>query len=315
MYVCGIGEILWDIFGREERLGGAALNFCANLQRLGTPSTLLSAVGQDPRGRAALAYMAALGLDTNYVARVAELPTGTAVVESAPNGEPHFTIARPAAFDRVRASQALESHLADGSNWLYFGTLLQTTSEVEALTTHLVACSPRLRCFYDMNLRTGHWNLPLVQRLSGLASVLKLNETEAETLHQVTRSSDSENFSLEAFCCQWATTYSIPVICVTLGAAGCFIYDEGHTHRVPGFHVDVCDTVGSGDAFAAAFLHGTQQGWPVTQSARFANALGALVASRAGATPVWSLQECLALMRQQPSAGAPDSSHGILKLD
>ena len=49
--------------------------------------------------------------------------------------------------------------------------------------------------------------------------------------------------------------------------------------------------MGSGDAFAAAFLHGYNLGWPVERAARFANALGALVASRAGATPNWTLGE------------------------
>ena len=38
---------------------------------------------------------------------------------------------------------------------------------------------PTAQCFYDINLRDGHWNLPLVQRLSSLASIVKLNETEA----------------------------------------------------------------------------------------------------------------------------------------
>jgi fructokinase len=85
------------------------------------------------------------------------------------------------------------------------------------------------------------------------------------------------------------------VICVTLGPAGCCIYDRGAIAFVPGFRVDVCDTVGSGDAFAAAFLHAYNQNWPTVEAARFANALGALVASRAGATPDWSVDECVAL--------------------
>lgn len=309
MDVCAIGEVLWDIFDREERLGGAALNFCANLQRLGTAATLLSAVGQDTRGTAALAHMASLGLNTSYVQRVADLPTGTAIVGTAPNGEPQFTIPRPAAFDRVHHSAELERKLADGPNWLYFGTLLQTVPTVEAFTTRLVESSPQLRCFYDMNLRTGHWSLPVVQRLSSLASILKLNESEAETLHQQTSGSVAQGFSLEAFCQRWATTYSIDIICVTLGSAGCLIYEGGRSLRVPGFRVEVCDTVGSGDAFAAAFLHGLQQGWSVVRSAQFANALGALVASRPGATPPWALQDCLALMRAQPEAAGAHPAH------
>jgi len=45
--------------------------------------------------------------------------------------------------------------------------------------------------------------------------------------------------------------------------------------------------------FAAAFLRGYGRGWPILQTARFANALGALVAARAGATPDWTIDEVL----------------------
>jgi fructokinase len=108
-------------------------------------------------------------------------------------------------------------------------------------------------------------------------------------------------FSLEEFCRIWASAYGIDVICITLGPAGCMIYDRGAIYRVGGYEVTVRDTVGSGDAFAAAFLHGYDHGWPIRQTAHFANALGALVASRAGATPDWTIAEVLAMTGPEES--------------
>jgi fructokinase len=81
-----------------------------------------------------------------------------------------------------------------------------------------------------------------------------------------------------------------------LGGQGCAVFSKHALHYVRGFRVQVVDTVGAGDAFSAAFLHGMYSGWDITRSATFANALGALVASRAGATPVWTREECLALI-------------------
>jgi fructokinase len=179
-------------------------------------------------------------------------------------------------------------------DWLYFGTLLHTRPETETLTTGLLKSLHPARAFYDINLRTGHWNLPLVQRLSRLASVVKLNEAEAKTLFDLTREG-AGSFSLENFCERWASAYAIDVICVTLGPEGCMIYDRGTVQRIAGYSVTVSDTVGSGDAFAAAFLHGYQRGWGMEETGRFANALGALVASRAGATPAWTIEEVNAL--------------------
>lgn len=299
MQVWGIGEMLWDIFPDEERLGGAALNFCANLQRLGDTASLLSAVGNDKRGQLALQRMAELHLSTRYIRVVEDLPTGVAVVGRTPEGEPSFVIPRPAAFDSLSLdSGAIRNAQQTGVDWIYFGTLLQTASNVECFTTDLIHQLPQSRCFYDMNLRAGQWNLALVQRLARLASVLKLNEEEAKTLYAHTQTQDLD-FTVEKFCRGWAATYDIQVICVTLGPAGCLVYDSGEVHVVPGFPVTLCDTVGSGDAFAAAFLHGYHRGWPILDTARFANALGALVASRAGATPDWSIQECFRLLETE----------------
>jgi fructokinase len=296
MQVCSIGEVLWDQFADGEQFGGAALNFCANLHRLGDQALLLSGVGKDVRGKLALERMVTLGLSTDGVAQVDDLATGTARVETTPAGEPHFTIPRPAAFDGVQPSPAIARQIEQGvTDWLYFGTLMQTAPKVEAITRQLAGLSPHLRCFYDMNLRENQWNLPLVERLSQLATVLKLNESEAETLHAAT-TPPSTRYAVETFCRTWAERFAIEVICVTLGAEGCLVLDQGTVHRVPGFSIRVADTVGAGDAFGAAFLHGYHRGWPVEEAARFANALGAIVASRAGATPEWTREECERLM-------------------
>lgn len=59
--------------------------------------------------------------------------------------------------------------------------------------------------------------------------------------------------------------------------------------------MDVVDTVGAGDAFAATFMHGLSEGWPLRQIAKFANRVGAIVTSRHGAIPDWTVQEAVKL--------------------
>ena len=58
-----------------------------------------------------------------------------------------------------------------------------------------------------------------------------------------------------------------------------------------GHSVEVADTVGAGDAFAATFLHGRSRLWAIEGIGAFANRVGAIVASRAGAIPEWSVAE------------------------
>jgi len=297
---CGVGEVLWDIFPDKEMFGGAALNFCANLQRLGDDALLLSAVGTDMRGKMAMERMHGLGLSTHGIQQVKSMPTGIATVSKGQDGEPGFCIPRPAAFDAMALDPSTMADLvAANPSWLYFGTLLQTNPQIERLTAELVSNLRDAKVFYDINLRRGHWTLPLVKRLSRLATIMKLNESEAQTLHELTQP-ENMRFSVDSFCKAWASSYGIDVICVTLGGAGCAIYAQEKLWFEPGFKVSVCDTVGSGDAFASGFLHGYALGWPVQEIARFANALGAVVASLAGATPQWTLDDISALTTTCP---------------
>jgi fructokinase len=291
LHIVTIGEILWDVFDDAEYLGGAPLNFSAAAQRLGNSVALISGVGDDLRGVRALKFMTGLGLSKEFVQVLPGKVTGTAQVTTSSSGNASFFIQRPAAFDQFQLEESQFASIAAlQPGWIYFGTLAQTHAPTLATLDALLQRLPSVKRFYDMNLRQGHWNLSLVQRLSNQATILKLNDSEAETLFGL--SLPAEDFSLERFARYWSSIYNIETICITLGSKGCAVFSEDALHLFDGFSVKVVDTVGAGDAFAAAFLHGRIQGWPIARQAVFANALGALVASRAGATPAWTVEEC-----------------------
>lgn len=290
MRIISVGEVLWDIFDDGELLGGAPLNFSASLQRLGHTVSLLTGVGTDERGDLTLRRMRELGISTAFV-QSTRRDTGTARVTLDTMGHATFVIPRPAAFDSLVVDSALRMRIAElQGEWLYFGTLAQTEESNLALLREIFQGTPSIRGFYDMNLREGHWNLPLVQHLSTLAHVLKLNDVEAETLSSLVQ--PGEAFSLERFCRYWSSQHALETICVTLGSQGCAVFADDQLHYFPGYQVEVVDTVGAGDAFAAGFLHAMSQTWPLEHRAAFANALGAVVASRAGATPNWTVADC-----------------------
>ena len=290
MRVISIGEVVWDVIGDREFLGGAPLNFSICAQRLGNEAALVSAVGADARGARALESIRTHGLSTEFIQTLPDHPTGTAVATMDAFGSAIFQIIRPAAYDFPGLDEPALRRIADARpDWVYFGTLAQTAPDNDALLRRLIDTAPAARRFYDMNLRDGQWSLELVRRLSALATIVKLNESEAETLFRMTHG--AEEFSLERFCEFWSQAHDNELICVTLGERGCAVWKSGGLRMFPGVAVNVVDTVGAGDAFSAAFLNGFHLGWPMERIAAFANALGALVASRAGATPAWSLGE------------------------
>jgi sugar/nucleoside kinase (ribokinase family) len=100
--IVSIGEILWDVIGPSEYLGGAPLNFAAHAAKLGYEVFLVSAVGDDDRGRRALEGLQTCGVSADFVQITPGKPTGTAEVELDPDGRPMFRIVRPAAYDFVR---------------------------------------------------------------------------------------------------------------------------------------------------------------------------------------------------------------------
>lgn len=309
MKIISSGEVLWDIFDEQELLGGAPLNFSASLQRFGHSVSLISGIGMDERGERTIQRMEELGLSTDFVQRIPDRDTGTATVSLDVDGHATYAIPRPAAFDSLRIDVELINRLkALQSDWLYFGTLAQTNDSSLKLLARIFSSPPDIQGFYDMNLREGQWNLPLVQHLSTLATVVKLNDAEAEILFRLVYPSDT--FSLDSFCRKWSTRYNLDVMYVTLGGEGCAIFAANTLQTFPGYQVDVVDTVGAGDAFAAGFLHALSLPWSWDRRAAFANALGALVASRAGATPNWTIAEC-----QQLIAEGHESKVPVLNLD
>jgi fructokinase len=295
MRLINIGEILWDVIGGQEHLGGALLNFSVHAARLGHDVSLVSAVGADQRGDRALEAMRALGLSTDLIQRSDEWPTGIVTVTVADNGQPEFEIHRPAAYDSMKLDKVVLGRLtAWNPDWVCFGTLLSMHPLGHSLLFETMDALPHARRFYDVNLRPRSFTPELVLELLRRASVVKLNQDEVRSLEAMFQRSSS---TLEEFCRSHAARWGWESVCVTRGEQSCAILARNQYVEVPGYRVQVADTVGAGDAFSAAFLHGLDSGWPAAQIGDFANRLGALVASRPGGAAPWWPEELQALSR------------------
>jgi fructokinase len=289
MNILSIGEVLWDVFGDREHLGGAAFNFAAHAKILGHSVCFISAIGEDARGRRVIEKMEAMGLPTRFVRQIKDHPTGIVTVRLDASGQPHFTIHRPAAYDFPGLSDGdlreLSSHRPD---WIYFGTLFQMSAKAKALTLKVIGANPQARRLYDVNLRENCYEASLVNELMSLATAVKLNDDEVDMIQSMLGWS---YHSLEDFCRGTAREFGWEAVCVTRGEAGCVLLAGDNYVEAEGYEVRVADTVGAGDAFAAAFLHGLGERWPAQKVADFANRVGALVASRPGGTPSWTVEE------------------------
>lgn len=291
MKIISIGEILWDVFDHGEYLGGAPFNFAVHAQRLGHDVSFVSAVGNDERGRRALARIAELGVSPRFVQCIDGQSTGIVSVSLDPLGQPQFVIYRPAAYDFVALDERADISSPE-ADWIYFGTLHQLSANARAVLNALIEANPRARRFYDVNLRPRSYDASLIRDLLKQASVVKLNHEEAVSVAALL---GQKTGSIEEFCRDNANAFGWKAVAVTRGAEGCALLIGMDYAETPGYSIPVADTVGAGDGFAAAFLHGLSQGWPAVEIGDFANRVGALIASRDGGIPAWSIDEAKAL--------------------
>ncbi len=236
--------------------------------------------------------IASLDLDTRLLQTTSRFPTGTAQVQIEHTGVTQFTILRPAAYDTVDLSaHDLELLQQDSPGWFYYGTLFASTPQGKAVLYQILGALQDTVTFYDLNLRPGSDSPELVSELLQHADVVKLNEEELQRVHEFS----GLPLNVEAFCREGSARYGWQAVGVTLGDRGCAVLAGGHYVEAAVHPVNVVDTVGAGDAFAAAFMHGLSLNWPAAEIASFANRIGALVASRPGAIPDWTLEEAVKL--------------------
>jgi fructokinase len=289
--VLGIGEVLWDMLPSGRRLGGAPFNVTARLRRMGFAASYLTAVGDDEPGRAALARMRELGVDTSRVRTVPNVPTGRAEVVLDPSGDPTFEIVRPAAYDLLAEGAPVEAP-DPAPDVLVYGTLAAWRRPTLDVISNLASRHPDTLRVYDVNLRPGCWTPRLVDGLARTANVLKVSERELPHLSRrppEARPGDDQAGEtpdgIEAAVRDIADRYGMRAVACSRGArGGALLLDGVFVQQAPP-RVTVVDTVGAGDAFTAAMVEGIVRGLPAEEVLRRANALGALVASQPGALP------------------------------
>ena len=278
------GEMLWDHFPTGPRFGGAPANFACHARLHGGRVTLLSAVGDDPRGHEATEILCRFGLDTSLIQTIATAPTGAVGVSVDAAGKPSFEIHTPSAWDHLAWTPALAARLAD-VDALYFGTLGQrgAISRATIRRALAVATSRGLMRVLDVNLRRPFFDAALIRESVVAASVLKISDDElADVLIacDIARGLDT-TAALRAL----LVRYHLDLIALTRGAAGALLVTADEVIDQPGISTVVRDTVGAGDSFTAALVVGRLRGDPLPTIARVACETAAAVCTYAGALP------------------------------
>ncbi|QDV48552.1 carbohydrate kinase family protein [Gimesia fumaroli] len=281
--VIGLGELLWDCFGDERRPGGAPANVAFQANQLGCQGTVVTRVGQDELGTELLDFLKQQQLSTEYVQIDTTFPTGTVTVEFSDANDPQYTIHEQVAWDHLEFNDKL-AELMKQAQAVCFGTLAQREADSrESIHECLAATSSDCLVVYDINLRQKYYDRDWIERSLSAAKIVKLNQDEVQVLSELLAISAED---LQIFAQHLQQVYGVDAVCITRGSEGCLIYADNQQYEIPGSPVEVADAVGAGDAFTAALISRRLLGWGWEQAALFANRVGGLVASQAGAMPV-----------------------------
>ncbi|HEY0666627.1 MAG TPA: carbohydrate kinase [Sphingobacteriaceae bacterium] len=278
------GEVLWDLFPDGKKPGGAPMNVAYHLHKQGIKSTVISSVGNDKNGKALVNYLDGIGLDTRFIQVNDDLPTGTVDVLLDPIGTATYTIVKPVAWDAIHFDKAFMQPV-ENADAIVFGSLVCRDQE-SRVTLFKLLQHARLKVF-DLNLRPPHLNTDLLDELLSQSDILKVNEEEFAflTAHYKIVESGEQAFK------QLTERFRIECLCITLGDKGAMVWHNNKLYSNPGYKVNVSDTVGSGDAFLAAFIKGYLNNQSIDDILTRACAIGAWVASRPGAHAVYTEEQ------------------------
>jgi fructokinase len=280
--IISLGEVLWDLFPDGERFGGAPANFACHVAILGADVSMVSAVGDDARGREATGILNGYGIDVSLMQVVPDAPTGTVSVALDSNGKPTFTIHEGSAWDQLVWNEELESRVTE-ADAIYFGTLGQR-GDVSRTTIRRVveaATAEGIPRVLDINLRPPFFGSELIRESVRYASILKLSDEELPEVCAACGIDTSD--PPDALLRRLLDTNELDLVVMTRGAEGAVLVTPDGIVKQPGIPTTVRDTVGVGDSFTAAFLLGVLRGEPHNQTLHKACAIAAAACAHSGA--------------------------------
>ena len=296
----GLGELIWDMLPEGRRLGGAPSNFAYMARLLGNRSAVASRVGRDALGREARARLEAAGVSTAYVQVENVHPTGTVGVRIGERGEPAFTVNGNSAWDYLEWTESWEE-LAERADCVCFGTLGQREPRArETILRFLERVRPSALRVFDVNLRHSFFTPEMLARSLALASAAKLN---ADELRLAASMLDLQGDGERTFAEDLLARFGLDLVAVTRGERGSLLVSAEGASEHAGFRVEVADTIGSGDAFAAALAHCRLRGATLEVSNEVANRVGSWVATQPGATPEADAQRIARLLQRMKAEG------------
>lgn len=248
--------------------GGKGSNAAVAAARHGARVALIARIGDDDFGRMGMALWRAEGIDTAHVECAAGERSGVAQIVVYDDGDNSIAV-YPGAGAGLGAQQVQAAQVL-----LQNCRVVMAPCEVPLTATQQAFGIARQAGAITLLNPAPARRLP--DELLALVDMLTPNESEVMALSGAAASVDDAAADLLA--------RGVGAVVVTLGAAGCRIYQPGKSAvDLPGYRMQVKDTIGAGDTFTGALAAALARGEALGAAAQWANAAAALSVTRHGA--------------------------------
>jgi 5-dehydro-2-deoxygluconokinase len=301
------GAKLEDVQSFRKYVGGSAANIALNTARLGVKSAMLTRVGEEQMGRFVRRTMAGTGVDVSHVIFDPKHLTPYVLLAVRDVDDfPRIFAYGDAADMALDKDDVDPEFIASSKALLVTGTpLSRPGSRAASLKAVRAAREAGTKVLFDLDYRPVFWGVASHEQggemfvesaevTEGYASVLPDCDLVVGTDEEI-RIAGGSTETREALLA--IRELSGATIVLKVGAMGAIVFpreipeDLEDGVRVPGFPVEVFNSVGAGDAFMSGFLSGWLREEPLEECLRIGNACGAIVVSRHGCSPAMPTPE------------------------
>jgi 5-dehydro-2-deoxygluconokinase len=305
LYSRDIGAAFEDVTSFDAMVGGSPTNIAIGTARLGLRSGAATAAGDDRVGDYVLRYLRDEGVETRFIPRKPGKLTSLALLGVRPPSDFPLSFYRedPADihlsiedFDTIPLDEVSAVELS--GNAYSRGTCADAARHAAQRARELALTS-----FLDLDLRPTEWPAPQAYG-AALREVLPLVDVAIGTEEEFYAAlmpdptpvmgggpvPETEHADLDRRV-EALLRDGVNAIALKRGPRGVTILTEGDRIDVPGFPVEVLNTVGAGDAFASGLIRSRLRGLDWWAASRFANACGAITVTRHGCASAFPTED------------------------
>lgn len=262
--IISIGEALIDMIpsnkgdmkkveGFTPYVGGAPLNVCGAVSKLGGKSYMITKLGNDGFGEKIIDYMNTYNINSDYVIRTNEAKTGLAFVTLLEEGKREFTFYRNPSADMLLDEDEIKEDWFKDCYALHFCSV--DLIEAPVKYAHLKAIDYALKnnsiISFDPNLRFNLWDDKELLKKTVLefipyANILKISDEELEFITGCKEILKAKKNLFKG---------NVKIVIYTCGSNGSYILTKNDEIFVNSMKVNAIDTTGAGDGFIGAFLY------------------------------------------------------------